>query len=280
MLEQLNVYGRTKVEQAIERLQKFEPPGGYYMAFSGGKDSVTIKALADMAGVRYRAVYSVTSVDPPELVQVIKSFPDVEMEIPRDEQGRAVTMWNLIPRNSIPPTRIARYCCRYLKENMGAPGSIKITGVRLDESSRRKNTRTGLEVSAAKNNAHRERLDPDTISAGDVPAIIEGHYEVILNPIIDWETAEVWEFIHDNNIRYCCLYDEGFTRLGCIGCPMGMPKQQEAQFERWPAYRDNYLRAFARMVDNAKARAKAKGAPYIGKKDAQAVYDWWLKKEE
>lgn len=79
MLDQLNMYGRTMVEQAIDRLQKFEPAEGYYMAFSGGKDSVTLKALADMAGVKYKAVYSVTSVDPPELVQFVKTFPDVSM---------------------------------------------------------------------------------------------------------------------------------------------------------------------------------------------------------
>ena len=31
-----------KVAAAIELLQKHEPPEGYYVAFSGGKDSVVI----------------------------------------------------------------------------------------------------------------------------------------------------------------------------------------------------------------------------------------------
>lgn len=278
MLEQLNIYGRNKIEQAIDRLKKFEPAEGYYMAFSGGKDSVTLKALADMAGVKYKAVYSVTSVDPPELVQFVKTFPDVSMEIPRDKDGKAVTMWNLIPKKSIPPTRIARYCCAGLKEHMGFPGGVKLTGVRWDESTRRKNTRGGLEMTEKKS-TRRELYDPDTIAVEDVPALLKDKYETVLNPIIDWTDAEVWEFIKGHGVRYCKLYDEGFTRLGCIGCPMGGPKQMESQFERWPKYKENYLRTFARLVENNKAKDKEIGRPYIGWKDAEAVYNWWLKKD-
>lgn len=110
MLNQLNMSGLDKVEVAIKRLQLFEPEGGYYLAFSGGKDSVVIKALADMAGVKYDAHYNVTSVDPPELVQFIRIYyPDVEWEYPRYKDGTRITMWNLIPRKKMPPTRIVRY---------------------------------------------------------------------------------------------------------------------------------------------------------------------------
>lgn len=58
MIGQLNINGMDKVETAIKRLQTFEPPEGYYLCFSGGKDSVAIKALADMAGVKYDAHYN------------------------------------------------------------------------------------------------------------------------------------------------------------------------------------------------------------------------------
>lgn len=138
MLEQLNIYGRDKVEQAIKRLRDYEPEDGYYLAFSGGKDSVTIKALADMAGVKYDAHYQVTSIDPPELVQFVKTFDDVSMDIPRDKDGKAWTMWRLIVEKRIPPTRVARYCCLYLKEH-GGTGRFKVTGVRHAESTKRKN---------------------------------------------------------------------------------------------------------------------------------------------
>ena len=127
-----------KVKRAIKNLQAYEPEEGYYMAFSGGKDSVTLKALADMAGVKYEAVYRVTSVDPPELVRFIKNeHPDVIREVPRDRDGNPITMWNLIPKRLMPPTRVVRYCCSSLKET-GGDGRMTLTGVRWAESSNRK----------------------------------------------------------------------------------------------------------------------------------------------
>lgn len=119
---QLNMHGLDKVQTAIRRLQTFEPPdGGYYLAFSGGKDSVVIKTLADMAGVRYDTHYNVTGIDPPELVYFIRQHhPDVIWEYPRDKDGEVLTMWRLIQKKKMPPTRIVRYCCESLKEGGGA----------------------------------------------------------------------------------------------------------------------------------------------------------------
>ena len=128
-----------KVKKSIERLKAFAPTNGepYWLAFSGGKDSVVCKALCDMSGVPYEAHYSVTSVDPPELVQFIKEkHPDVSRDIPRDKDGNAITMWSLIRKKLMPPTQLSRYCCQYLKESSG-DGRMTITGVRWEESPRR-----------------------------------------------------------------------------------------------------------------------------------------------
>ena len=143
MIHQLNMFGKDIVQVAIDRLKTFEPEDGYYLAFSGGKDSVVIKTLADMAGVKYDAHYNLTSVDPPELVHFIKSFDDVIIERPKDKDGKQITMWNLIPPKKLPPTRIARYCCEALKEG-GGEGRFTVTGVRWAESARRKNNRGGV----------------------------------------------------------------------------------------------------------------------------------------
>ena len=127
-----------KVRKSIERLKLYEPEDGYYLAFSGGKDSVTCKALMEMAGVKYDATYRVTSVDPPELVRFIKDVhPDVKREVPRYSDGKPITMWNLIPLKLMPPTRLVRYCCDKLKES-GGDGRMTVTGVRWAESVNRK----------------------------------------------------------------------------------------------------------------------------------------------
>ena len=55
MIGQLNIFGKDKVQVAIERFKAFEPLEGYFLAFSGGKDSVVIKALADMAAAMEQA---------------------------------------------------------------------------------------------------------------------------------------------------------------------------------------------------------------------------------
>ncbi len=138
-IHQLNFKGKDLVEMSINRFRLFEPEEGYYLAFSGGKDSCVIKALADMAEVKYDAHYRVTSVDPPELVQFIKEYhPDVIMDRPLDKDGNQITMWNLIPKKKMPPTRIVRYCCSELKES-GGQGRFTVTGVRWAESAKRKN---------------------------------------------------------------------------------------------------------------------------------------------
>ena len=96
--------------------------------------------------------------------------------------------------------------------------------------------------------------------------------KAILNPIIDWDEEDVWQFLNENNIQHCCLYDEGFTRLGCIGCPMGRRGKMEKEFERWPKYKTLYLKAFSRLLDT---RKKA-GLPCENWQTSEDVMEWWL----
>ncbi len=264
-IHQLNMYGMDMVEVAIERLKAFEPKEGYFLAFSGGKDSVTVKALADMAGVKYDAHYNVTSVDPPELVRFVKTFPDVHFDFPVDDNGRVKTMWNLIPKRKIPPTRIMRYCCEDLKEGAGEDRFV-VTGVRKDESVRRARDRSGLELGEKKKD-RRELLDPDNPTP-EMMYHCQTYHRKVLNPIIDWTTDEVWEFIKEYKVRYCCLYDEGFSRLGCIGCPMGTKKHRLWELERYPKYKENYIRAFQKMIDAYPLKK--------GWQTGKEVFEWWI----
>lgn len=138
MLGQMNIFGKTKLEVTLDRIRSFEPEDGYWVAFSGGKDSQCIYELCKMAGVKFDAHYSVTSVDPPELVRFIKDqYPEVIFEYPTDKNGNRITMWSLIAEKTIPPTRNARYCCQELKESCG-DRRVTMTGVRWSESANRR----------------------------------------------------------------------------------------------------------------------------------------------
>lgn len=70
----------AKEQKAIERLKTFEPADGYYLAYSGGKDSDCIKILAQLAGVKFEAVHNLTTVDAPETVRYVQSQPDVKID--------------------------------------------------------------------------------------------------------------------------------------------------------------------------------------------------------
>ena len=232
---------------------------------------MVIKALADMAGVKYDAHYNLTTVDPPELVRFIQEqHPDVKIEKARDKDGKQITMWNLIPRKKIPPTRIARYCCEVLKEG-GGEGRFVVTGVRWAESARRRTDRAGLELSDGTKGGRRARVDPDNPDNEQMARICPTKGSHILNPIIDWEDSDVWEFIHKYKVPYCSLYDEGCKRIGCIGCPMASRKAEE--LERWPTYKKAYLTAFRKMLD-----ARQAAGLETEWKTPQEVMDWWLSK--
>lgn len=265
MLVTYTLFGiEDKVKTAINRIRQFEPPEGYYVAFSGGKDSVTIKALCDMANVKYDAHYNLTTVDPPELIYFIREYhPDVTIDAPK------MTMWELIEQEGV-PTRIRRFCCRYLKEH-GGEGRFCITGVRWAESVKRRKERAGLELNSHTNQKIKIMLNNDNAETRRLLETCVMKSKHTLNPIIDWSDDDVWQFIKQNNIPYCKLYDEGFKRLGCIGCPMGQKRGRLEAFARWPKYYDAYLRAFDRMLQ----RKSEKGitTPW---KTAQEVMDWWI----
>ena len=253
-----------KVQKAIQRIQTFEPSDGYFLAFSGGKDSQCIYHLAQEAGVKFEAHFHLTSVDPPEVVCFIRdNYPDVIVDRPR------MTMWQLIVKKKFPPTRRIRYCCSELKEG-GGMGRAVITGVRWAESTRRKANRSILELNAYTKSKIMLNNDNDDARRMFETCQLKGKH--ILNPIVDWLTEDVWEYLDGNGISHCCLYDEGFHRIGCIGCPMSREKGMTRDFERWPKYYQAYLRAFERMLI---ARQKS-GLNCSFWPDAQAVMDWWI----
>ena len=271
-MEQLLLFSlEPKIKRAIENLKMFEEKAlemdaeGYYLSFSGGKDSQVIYHLAQMAHVKFKAHYHITTVDPPELVQFVKHvYPDVKRERPER------SMWSLIIKKQFPPTRRIRYCCSELKEH-GGGGRFVVTGVRWAESEKRKVwslaqiQKSGGKTEVLLNNDNHEnrRILENCTSKG----------KYILNPIIDWTTEEVWSFLYQYVHTYCSLYDCGFSRLGCIGCPMASIRQRKWELNRYPKYKQLYLKTFDRMIIEHSQRDKD---GYRTWKTAEDVYNWWL----
>ena len=271
-----------KLDVAIARLQEaarmsqqiYEKP--LMITYSGGKDSDVLLHLAIKAKIPMEVVHSHTTVDMPETVRHVRDvFHRLEnqgisctVHMPT-YKGKPVTMWTLIPQKRIPPTRIARYCCDILKENTGR-GRFIATGVRWNESSRRKKTRGIYE----KNNKVPSRRIILTNDNDDTRRLFENctlKAKRTVNPIIDWSDRELWDYIHAEQIDICKLYDCGFHRLGCIGCPMA-GKMREIEFRRFPAYKRAYIRAFERMLEEG----IRDGLWDKLWKTGEDVFHWWM----
>ena len=270
-------------KNAIEVLKAFEPDDGYYLCYSGGKDSDCIRILADLAGVKHEIHHNLTTADAPETVYYVKSIPNVIIDKPE------ISMWRLIEKKMVPPTRLVRYCCAELKER-GGKGKVKITGVRKKESARRakqgglvkiigkpatvekKAVELGAEVGKTNGGGLILNMDNDPSRR-----LVEHCYRTtstMVNPIIEWSDTDVWDFLKAHGCKSNPLYECGLKRVGCIGCPMA-GKNRYAEFERWPKYRAMYVAAFDRMLE-ARRRAGKKERPNTQWFNGESVMRWWL----
>lgn len=261
----------NKVKQAIARIRSFDPLAmgimdePYYVAYSGGKDSDAIRILFELSGVKYDLVHNHTTVDAPETVRYIRSIPGIQISYPE------ITMWELIVKNRMPPMRTMRYCCSYLKERGGEKRFV-VTGVRWAESARRKAQRGGVEILTAKREK-RLILNADNDESRMMLETCTLKGKRVLNPIVDWTNDDVWEFLKYYGCESNPLYQCGYQRIGCIGCPMVGSTRRKWEFERYPKYRENYIRAFQRMVTTAKQG----GFQFKTWETGQDVFDRWLR---
>lgn len=257
-------------------LRLFKQP--LVITYSGGKDSDVLLHLAEISGIPFEALHSLTTADAPETVRhvydTLKRLEDKGIKCTVDKHvqpdGSRVTMWNLIPRKLMPPTRLARYCCAELKEG-GGKGRFIATGVRWAESTARKKNRGTLEVLAATGRKNNLVLLNDNDEKRRLFETCQLKGERVVNPIIDWQEADVLDYAAAEKIRMNPLYCEGFRRVGCIGCPMAS-SSRIMEFARYPKFKAAYIRAFDKML----ARRMAKGKDAHSWRSGVDVFHWWM----
>lgn len=245
-----------KEKIAIERLKAAsEMSLAYYkqplvVCLSGGKDSAVIQELALRADIPAEFMHSHTTADAPETVYFIRSeFKRLEemgkqctVRMPT-YKGKPVTMWSLIPQKKMPPTRLVRYCCAVLKETAGE-GRFIATGVRWAESTARKKNRAIYEK------LHRDRdkkimLRNDNDDKRRLFESCQIKGTRVVNPIVDWSSKDVWEFIQDAKVPMNPLYQEGKCRVGALGARWQQGNPGRRTFED---FRPTSRRTFERSI--------------------------------
>ena len=220
---------------------------------------------------------NLTSVDPPEVIRFVRgSYPEVELIRPRE------SIYRVAVRKQLLPTQRVRWCCEEYKENAGA-GRVTLIGIRHQESTRRAK-RNEVEISSRRFSGtlegfeqyRQERLKKpgrgrppkaaSIVSATGERTVgcISGKETLLISPIIHWTERDVWEFLNKVvRVPHCELYDQGFRRIGCIGCPMSNPRQKYTENRRWPHVRRNWIRTIIAIRSGGFLKIPTDGNPVV-----------------
>lgn len=257
----------NKITYSIDLIRKSEkmalrlyPENGFYNTFSGGKDSQVLYHLVKLAGVKAKTHMNLTSVDPPEVIRFVKTqYSDVELIKPQ------MSIYEMAKKKHILPTRSFRWCCAEYKEISGA-GKVTLVGIRKEESVRR--AKRGEISSNIKGKRNEETFDQWSEHEESMVACVGGKDKILVSPIIYWTARDVWEFLNNNGIPHCELYDQGNTRIGCICCPISSYRQKIKDIKRWPHVKRNWLKTIQWMIDN--------GYTNNNFNDAEMGFRWWI----
>lgn len=188
-----------KIKSAIRILKLADKEAQQYnepveIAYSGGKDSDVLLQLTKESGINYRAIYKNTTIDPPGTIQHVKQN-NVEVWNPKRP------FFKIVEKKGF-PSMFRRFCCAELKEYKIL--NVCATGIRTEESTRRKKQNPTFEKCRIYNKREKVRL---------------------YSPIWDWTLTDVKKFVIDRRLTLAPLYynngEIDFTkRLGCLGCPM------------------------------------------------------------
>lgn len=251
-----------KVMQKAERLALSMNDEGFWLAFSGGKDSQVLYHLALMAGVKFKAYMNLTSIDPPEVIRFVrKNYPEVEMVKPQ------MSIYNMAVKKGILPTRRFRWCCAEYKETAGA-GFVTLIGVRKAESVKRAKRELIEQINS--NPKKRKQWNFDQFSEHEeslVQCMGNGKEKIVVSPILYWTDNDVWTFLNANNIEHCSLYDRGYRRIGCICCPMSSFKQKTRELKEYPHVKTNWVKTCAKLKEKGHA---------IYNLSPDDMFDWWI----
>lgn len=185
----------------------------FYMAFSGGKDSVVALDLVQRAlpHNKFKVLFGDTGMEFPDTYKIVEEIEqhckDAKIEFLRAKSDfDPKVTW----REFGPPAQTMRWCCSVhktapqiilLREYTNNPHfrGMAFTGIRGDESA--------------------SRSEYEGISHGEK---VRGQYSC--HPILEWNSAELFSYIYERQLLINDAYKKGNSRAGCLVCPLATSK--------------------------------------------------------
>ncbi len=59
---------------------------------------------------------------------------------------------------------------------------------------------------------------------------------VKINPIADWNSKQVWRYIHDHDVPYNALHNQDYPSIGCTHCTRAVAPGEDPRAGRWPGF--------------------------------------------
>lgn len=215
-----------------------------------------------MAGVRYKAYYSVTTNDPPPNVYFIRQYyPDVVFLHPQ------ANFFKLVEKRGL-PTMHRRFCCDSLKEGAGA-GCVVLTGVRAEESRKRAEYDEVKVYSRRKEHrAHTHTRTIEEIEENE-HRCIKGKDKLMIFPLLLWNESDVWQFLHEQGLPTNPCYKHT-GRVGCMFCPFSNKKQIDYYEKQYPKFKERLLRSLTVFWERYDEHEL---------KSPEQFYEWWKTKQ-
>ncbi len=214
---------KRKIDFAIKLIRSIPADTDIEVAYSGGKDSDVILRLTQMAGIKYRAIYKNTTIDPKGTIAHAREN-GAEIVQPK------ISFFGLIQQKGY-PNRYRRFCCEKLKEYKICDRAI--LGVRKEESTKRSLLYKEPEMCR---NFGKEK--------------VRQYY-----PILEWSLEDVARFIEEEKIKCAPVYYDNVgvfhpeRRLGCLACPLASSKKRIEQFRENPKILAAWIKRGGQYLD-------------------------------
>lgn len=180
----------------------------FYVAFSGGKDSIVTLDIVQRAlpHNKFKVLFGDTGMEFPDTYKAVDKIEE-ECRCKGIEFIRAKS--HFLPDESWkkfgPPATVTRWCCSVHKTAPQVLSLRELTG-KVDF--------TGMAFIGVRASESLSRSEYDYVSLGEKH---KGQYSC--NPILEWNSAELYLYIFAENILLSEAYKKGNRRAGCLVCP-------------------------------------------------------------